>query len=341
MAEITNNLQLCANFIKTGGIVSFPTETVYGLGASIYDINALDNIFKIKNRPYNNPLIVHIYKFDQLRELVDLDESQLKVLKDFTDKLWPGPISIILPKSKKVNNLVSGNTEFVGIRIPANEISLEFLKKCDVPIAAPSANKYCHVSSVTWEHVKTEFLKEKIKIIPNNKDEFSVGIESTIISINFSSNLIEFLRPGFITKNIIQSIIKNDINLCQMGLKYKNCIESVPGSSTKHYAINKNTYLLEYDCEMRIGENTSFLDFGDTYKNYGIKNYYTLSESSNFLEAMQNLYSLLWTIEQNNTNNLIIFLPKIDNQFYNSLYNRIIKCCSGNVLSNGYGIGKN
>lgn len=343
MTHVTNDIQECANYLLKGGLVAFPTETVYGLGANIYDTNALQKIFKYKNRPFSNPLIVHIHSFNQINELVNLTNQQIDTIKTVTDKLWPGPLTLILPKSKLINELVSGGTGYVGIRIPANEVAIEFLKKCNCPIAAPSANKYCHVSSTKESHVFDDFKSLPIKILKNSieNDNFSVGIESTIIQIDFENSNIYFLRPGFVTKNMLYSVLKYEKNLLNFSFieRYDNI--NTPGSNKTHYAINKETYLLETDCEISLGNDTSFIDFGSNYKDSNIKFYYTMSESANFLEAMQNIYDLLHEIEKNETKNLIIYLPRVDNQFYNSLYNRIIKCCSGNVMKKGYGIGKN
>lgn len=338
MAEITSDIDVCSRHIKVGGLVSFPTETVYGIGANIYDLDAVLSIYKIKNRPTSNPLIVHIYDYNQLKDLVNLEEKEMDIVKMITDKFWPGPLTIIFPKSKLINNLVSGNTDFVGIRMPANDLTLEFLKKCNVPIAAPSANKYCHVSPTHYRHVYDEFKDQPIKILKEDSNNFKVGIESTIIKINFEDKKIKFLRPGFITENMIQAAC----NTNKINFSFQNSFEMkfVPGSDTKHYSINKETFLLEQNCEIMIDDNTTFLDFGNEYRNKNFKNYYTMSESGDLLEAMQNIYGILWDIEKNNTKTLIIYLPKIDSQFYKSLYNRIIKCCSGNTLFNRQGKGR-
>lgn len=343
MAHITSNIQECANYISKGGLVAFPTETVYGLGASIYDKVALQKIFSYKNRPVTNPLIVHIHSFDQIYDLVNLTNKQIETIKTVTDKLWPGPLTLILPKSNIVNDFVSAGTDYVGIRIPANDLAIEFLKNCNCPIAAPSANKYCHVSSTKESHVFKDFKSLPIKILKNNyeNDNFSVGIESTIIQIDFDNSNIYFLRPGFVTKNMLYSVLKYEKNLLNFSFieRYNNF--NTPGSNKTHYTINKATYLLEINCEIVLDTDTSFIDFGSNYKNSNIKYYYTMSESGNFLEAMQNIYNLLHEIENNDTTNLIIYLPRVDNQFYKSLYDRIIKCCSGNIMKTGYGIGKN
>lgn len=338
MAELTNNIEDCSKHIKLGGLVSFPTETVYGLGASIYDIDSLISIFKVKQRPLNNPLIVHIHDFSQLRQLVNISDNDMELVKVITDKFWPGPLTILFPKSDLINNLVSGNTNFVGIRMPANDLSLEFLKKCEVPIAAPSANKYCHVSPTHYNHVYQEFRDQPIKILKEENTNFSIGIESTIIKIDFKEKKIIFLRPGFITKNMIQAACNSNKNL--FTYEYNLEKEVVPGSNFKHYSINKETYLLEVNCDIMIDDKTTFLDFGSEYKDKNFKNYYTMSERGDLLEAMQNIYSLLWEIEKNNTKVLIIYLPKLNSQFYRGLYNRIVKCCSGNNFLKDYGRGR-
>lgn len=339
MAELTNSIEKCSRHIKLGGLVSFPTETVYGLGASIYDIDSLISVFKVKQRPMSNPLIVHIHNFNQLQDLTNISDDEMKLVKTITDKFWPGPLTIIFPKSKLVNNLVSGNTNFVGIRMPANDLTLEFLKECKLPIAAPSANKYCHVSPTHYSHVFQEFKDQPIKILKEDEEnKFSIGIESTIIKIIFDEKKIVFLRPGFITKNMIQAACNsNDLNFT---FEYGREMECIPGTHFKHYTINKETFLLEVNCDLNIDDKTTFLDFGSEYKDKNFTNYFTMSETGDLLEAMQNIYGLLWEIEKNKTKTLIIYLPKINSQFYQGLYNRIIKCCSGNNLLKDYGRGR-
>lgn len=335
MAEITDNLDDCAKHISNGGLVSFPTETVYGLGASIYNKEAIQKIFDYKERPKSNPLIVHIYEFNQIYKLVNLPEEKINIIKQITDQLWPGPLTLVLPKSKMVDDIVTSGSEYIGIRLPDNDIAINFLKKCNVPIAAPSANKYCHVSPTHHDHVMNDFKNLPIKIIKNNKDTLNIGIESSIIKIDFEENVITYLRPGFITPNIFNSIIRYDKWLNKFKFNNKFNETCTPGSNKKHYTINKKTYLLVDNSNIPFNKNEiSFIDFGDQYKKYGFNKYYTMSKSRNFLDAMKEIYSILRKIESDDTKYLIIYFPKTDNQFYDAIYNRLIKCSSGNIIRN-------
>jgi len=333
MTTVTEDLNKCANEIINGNLVAFPTETVYGIGASIYNENAINKIFKYKGRPNTNPLIVHIHNYKQLEEITNLTERDLKLVKKITDILWPGPLTLILPKSNKVSKIITANTDYIGVRMPSNKIALDFLKKCNVPVAAPSANKYCHVSPTNYKHVLKEFKNLELAIIPNHSEILDIGIESSIFKLNFEDNVIELLRPGFITFDMLTNILPNFDTI-------NNFEENnVPGSDKKHYAIKKKTFLLTKNLDINLNKDSiSFLDFGDKYKSYGFKYYHTLSKNYDFYKAMQNLYSKLHFIENDNTELLIIYFPEENNKYYEVIYNRLIRCCSGNLINNNFNL---
>ena len=134
----SDELSIAIQYIKKGKIVILPTETVYGIGANALDRNAVDKIFKIKGRPQDNPLIVHISDKDMLKELVtEIKDIEQKLI----DAFWPGPLTIIFPKKDIIPNNVTCNLDTVGIRMPSNKIARKFISECGTPIAAPSANK--------------------------------------------------------------------------------------------------------------------------------------------------------------------------------------------------------
>ena len=163
--------------MRNGGLVAFPTETVYGLGANALDRFAVAKIFELKERPSFDPLIVHIASFDDLAKLTTgANENVMRLAKHF----WPGPLTIVLPKSNIVPDIVTSGLDTVGIRMPDNEIALTLIKESGCPIAAPSANKFGQLSPVSASHVR--------KQLPNvdyilDGGTTTVGIESTIVSV--------------------------------------------------------------------------------------------------------------------------------------------------------------
>ena len=328
MAAITKNIDECVNYLLKGNLVSFPTETVYGLGANIYDEEAVNKIFDYKDRPKSNPLIVHIDSIDKINDLVDLNDDNMLELKNIMNMLTPGPISFLLPKTDKVPNYITADSDHVCIRIPSNTTALELLKKVKVPICAPSANIYCHVSPVKAKHVLSEFKDKKLLILEDIYDDNVIGIESTIIKIDFDHKNLIFLRPGFITPSMLMSICP------KYDYSYDKPKEHLPGSSSKHYSINKEIYIINNKNILKniSLENISVIEFGDTLSNS--KNFYSLSKNNNYVEAMQNFYEILRECENDLTEKLYICIePNEDNHFYVSLFDRMIKCANNKILS--------
>lgn len=324
MVRLTKDINECVNSILRSNIVAFPTETVFGLGANIYDKIAVDKIFNYKNRPTSNPLIVHIDNINKIDNLIDLDSNNLDKLKNIMNKLTPGPISFLLPKSKNVPDYVTGNTPYVCIRIPSNTTALKFIEAANVPICAPSANIYTHVSPTKCSHVISEFPDKKFLVLDDLYEDTVIGIESTIIKINFDTKIIDFIRPGFITPSMIMSICpKYDFSY-----NYLNK-ENIPGSGITHYSINKHTYIVQDKSVLRNIdlENISIIEFGsELQKN---KNYYSLSKKNNYIDAMQNFYEILRLCESDSTESVYICINKNeDNHFYIALFNRIIRCAN-------------
>lgn len=222
--DITTICQKAAEIIKKGGLVAFPTETVYGLGADAFNAIAVANIFKVKGRPSFDPLIVHVHNFSQLDLLVEkIPELALKLINTF----WPGPLTVVLPKKSCVPDIVTAGLSSVGIRMPSHPVALEFLQWCDTPIAAPSANLFGRVSPTTAEHVR-EQLGESIEMIIDG-GKCNIGIESTVVS--FTEDIPLLLRPGGTPIEEIEKVVGR--------IKIPSATEhlsSSPGRQLKHYA---------------------------------------------------------------------------------------------------------
>lgn len=207
--DITSNctsstLKAAATSLVDGNLVAFPTETVYGLGADATNEKAIARIYEVKGRPADHPLIVHISSINNLEKWAkEVPEYAIKLARNF----WPGPMTLILPRTELAKNFITGGQNYVGLRVPSHTVAIELLKEFEAQgglgIAAPSANKYGKVSSTSAEAVKLElgnFMKSKDKIIDGGSP--IIGVESTII--NCTKNIPVILRPGAITKNIIE-----------------------------------------------------------------------------------------------------------------------------------------
>jgi len=186
--------------LKNGGIVVFPTETVYGLGANAFNESAVNRIFQAKGRPSDNPLIVHIYSQEFLPLVVK--EVNLLAIKLF-EIFSPGPLTVVLPKVEKIPFVVTAGLETVAVRIPSHPVAREILKLCNFPVAAPSANKSGRPSPTTFEMAVREMNGRVDAIINGGMCE--IGLESTVVKIE--GDRVKILRPGFISKEMIEDAL--------------------------------------------------------------------------------------------------------------------------------------
>lgn len=236
-------LKIAAKCIKQGGIVVFPTETVYGIGANVFDKNAAQQLFKIKKRPADNPLIVHIAKFSQLKHLVSYVPKKAKILMK---KFWPGPLTLVLPKKRKVPNIVTAGLDTVAVRMPSHPVAKTLIELSESPIAAPSANISGTPSCASGKHTKDDFFGKVDIIIDSGKT--NIGLESTIVKIGKKSYL---LRPGKITLEELRKLIPN----IEIHTKSKRPL--APGMKYRHYAPKAKLILLEKDkWDKKIPTNT-------------------------------------------------------------------------------------
>lgn len=266
-----------ANVIKNSGLVVFPTETVYGLGANALDPVAVKKIFDAKERPSYDPLIVHIDSIDKIDMITSSFPVNAKIL---ADNFWPGPLTMILPKKSNVPDLVTSNLPSVGVRIPNHPTTLEFLKETGLPIAGPSANKFGYISPTKSSHL-TDLLPNVDYILEGG--ECRVGIESTIISL---VNEPVILRKGIITKEEIERLIgpvSERVN--------SSSNPEAPGMLKKHYA--PKTKLEIYNPEQSYSGNIAFITFGDKNVPLVCNKVVNLSESGDYKEAAERIYATL------------------------------------------------
>ena len=245
-------MEEAAELIKSGDIVAFPTETVYGLGANAFDENAVAKIFAAKGRPADNPLIVHIAKKDQLSEIVL--EVPL-IAKKLIKKFWPGPLTIVFKKSQKIPSNVTAGLDTVAVRMPAHKVALDLIKKAGVPIAAPSANSSTRPSPTCAQHVYDD-LNGKIPYIIDG-GTCKVGLESTVLSLANEKAII--LRPGKVTLEQIQKTIGKLGKVSVANQLINNQTPSSPGMKYRHYSPTAEVILVENgnDFEKKVFENSS------------------------------------------------------------------------------------
>lgn len=280
-----------ARILKDGGLVVFPTETVYGLGANAYDENAVANIFKAKGRPQDNPLIVHISSLDQVNDIaVDVPDEFYKLAERF----MPGPLTVILKKSDKIPYVVTAGGDTVGVRMPDNAYTRQLIAK-SFPLAAPSANRSKHISPTTAQHVYEDLNGEVDLILDDGACQ--VGIESTVLDLTVDVPTI--LRPGAVTADMLLDVVGQ---VSQNGKIIK--VAKAPGMKYTHYApkvdtvtaVNIDHAVNEYDKQASLGKNPVIVA-RDIYRDT-VKDRNLISLGVTVEDYTRNIYSALHTAEK-------------------------------------------
>lgn len=191
-----------AEIIRAGGLVAFPTETVYGLGANALDAAAVAKIYEAKGRPSTSPLIVHVSSIEMARSLV---KEWPKQAQELAARWWPGPLTLVLPKADIIPDIVTAGLPTVGVRVPAHPVALELIEAAKLPLAAPSANRFKELSPTTAAHVRAAFA-DTIPVLDGGPTR--VGIESTVVAIQ--DGKITLLRPGMIALEEIETAVAQE-----------------------------------------------------------------------------------------------------------------------------------
>lgn len=246
MTKIIKDTETAAEQILAGNVVALPTETVYGLGANALNANAVLKVYEVKERPKFNPLIVHVSSVEDVEKYVeDIPEEIYKLM----DKFSPGPITYILKRKDLIPDIVCAGLDTMAIRIPSHDLFNKVLKLTDLPISAPSANRFGRVSPTSAEDVMKE-LDGKIEyILDGGKCE--IGIESTVVA--YINDVLEILRPGFISKEDIEKVVGK--------VKETETEEKIiaPGMIKHHYSPKTPLYitgaenLSKYESEKEVG----------------------------------------------------------------------------------------
>ncbi len=233
-------IERAASLLKEGQIVVFPTETVYGLGADAMQPQALERIFAAKERPYSDPLIVHIADVEALEMLVTAIPEQAKLL---ANSFWPGPLTMILPASTRVPSLVTAGLSTVAVRMPRHPVALALIRASSSPIAAPSANRFMHISPTTAQHALTD-LDGRVPLILDG-GPCEVGVESTVLDL--CSPVPTILRPGGVSLEALQHVLPGVIyhTTSNKQQQDEHAPQTAPGQLLKHYAPSIPTFLFE------------------------------------------------------------------------------------------------
>lgn len=318
-----NSLALAKDIIINGGVVAIPTETVYGLGANAFDTEAVESIFRIKGRPNDNPLIVHVHKDYDISALVeDIPEYAKLLAKAFL----PGPLTMVYKSKGAVSKAVSCGLDTLAIRIPSHEGAQRFLKYVNLPIAAPSANVSKHVSPTSAEHVFYD-LNGKVRLILDG-GKSQGGIESTVLDCTGKSPVI--LRSGLITREMIarvagscgEYVYKDGMRAISPGMKYKHYS---PDCRTVMYNFDElDKAVRQYNEEREKGVKVYLLCDGSTAAKAGVENVLNLGNNEN--EIASNLYSKLREGEKK-AELIIAVAPEKQDGVMAGVMNRLSKAC--------------
>ena len=291
---ITKDISFACEILKTGEVVAVPTETVYGLAANGLNPAAVKKIFEAKARPFNNPLILHFANQEQIYPFI-LDFPP--ILKQLTAVFWPGPLTVLLPKSNLVDDLITGGKAKVAIRIPSHPDFHALLQQIDFPLAAPSANLYGRVSPTNTEHVYNQ-LKGKIPLILDG-GPCEKGIESTIIGMENEQVIV--YRLGSIS---IEEIALHLGEVPQ--IKNEATEKGIASGMVKyHYAPSTPLYFYE-KASTQIEQQNGYIFFKEYPNNTKIENAIILSESGDLQESARKLYSALHEFDERGFHHIYI-----------------------------------
>jgi L-threonylcarbamoyladenylate synthase len=311
------DINIAKALLEKGELVAIPTETVYGLAANGFSETAIIKIFEAKNRPFFDPLILHSNSIEKIKKFVkEIPEPAMRLAKKF----WPGPLTLILPKTEQVPDLVTSGLPDVAVRIPNHPLTLELLSQLDFPLAAPSANPFGYVSPTSAAHVKKQ-LGNKVQYILDG-GECSVGIESTIVGFENGRTIV--YRLGGLSLEEIETVTgKVDVRINQ------SSNPKAPGQLKSHYAPRKPLYIGEPVQLLKKfnGKKTGVISF---YKKYPGAQSITLSEKKDLHEAAHNLFSAIRKLDESDVD--VIVAEIFPDEFLGRAINdRLKRAAAGNA----------
>lgn len=321
------DIALAGEILRRGGLVAFPTETVYGLGANALDEDAVRRIYVAKGRPSDNPLIVHIARKE---DIVPLVTEVTPMAKALMDAFFPAPLTIILPKSDAVSDVVSGGLNTVAVRMPGNEIARRVIRAAGVPIAAPSANTSGLPSPTKAEYVIDDMMGRIDAVIDGGDCQY--GVESTVLTLATDTPTI--LRPGAITKEMLEQVI-GPVNVAPAVLEgmAENETAASPGMKYKHYSPNARVMVVK-------GDSRQYRDFVNTKKDaYALCfeeddvaiPHIVYGKQDDDLAQAKNLFDALRRLDKMGAKRVYAHIPHIDGVGM-AVYNRLIRAAAFCVI---------
>ncbi|GAB3954564.1 L-threonylcarbamoyladenylate synthase [Spirosoma harenae] len=285
MAQIGTDRQAAKAFLEAGNVVGIPTETVYGLAGNALNPDAVLTIFRVKNRPSFDPLIVHTDSLDKLdRFVTDLPEAARQLAQTF----WPGPLTLLLPKQALIPDLVTSGLPNVAVRIPNHPLTLDLLRSLDFPLAAPSANPFGYISPTTAQHVADQ-LGDQVPYILDGGPA-GVGLESTIVG--FENNKATVYRLGGLALDQVEQVIGP-----VSARTHSTSNPKAPGMLSSHYAPRKPLILLPFGESPQPSERAGALVFREPFGGILPENQRVLSPTGDMNEAAKNLFAHLRALD--------------------------------------------
>ena len=334
MAE---ELEEACKILKSGGLVAFPTETVYGLGGDAFNPLASSKIYKAKGRPSDNPLIVHIASMEDLYRVADgITDSGLKL----AEKFWPGPLTIIFKKKEEVPLSTTGGLGTVAVRMPSHTVARELIRQSGVCIAAPSANKSGRPSPVRAEHV-IEDLDGRIDMVIDGGST-GIGIESSIVDASGSEIVI--LRPGYITKDMLLGVVDKVTTdpAIESRIPEEGITAKAPGMKYRHYAPEGQLLIVEGSqsavagrintlVEEKEGYKTAVIATDETKNLYKCKIVKSIGSRKNEASIAAGLYDILREMDYLGAQ--YIYSESFDNDILGgAVMNRMIKAAAYHIV---------
>ena len=322
------DIKKCADYIKDGNLVIFPTETVYGIGADGLNSDAIKKIFEAKGRKTDNPLILHVSSIDMVYKIAkDINDIELNLMNAF----FPGPLTIVFDKKECVPYIATGNLETVGIRMPSNVIANKLIEYSNTPIAAPSANVSGRPSGTNISDIIDE-LGSKVSGIIDGGDT-KIGVESTVVRV--IDNNIHILRPGYITKEMLEKYAPVIVDKHILGDIEKGDKILSPGMKYKHYAPNTKCVMVYSDDKDKLISKINELETTNTLVicNELNRKYFknSISYGTSLEDIAHNIFRILREVDKYNVDLVIIEGVKKE-ELGLAIMNRLLRACSHNYI---------
>lgn len=320
----TENIEAAALIIRRGGLVAFPTETVYGLGADALNPGAVGRIYEAKGRPSDNPMIVHISRASEIGQLTPfITQDMIKLI----DHFWPGPLTLVVKKKDIVPFRTTGGLDTVAVRMPDHPVALDLIRLAGVPIAAPSANLSGKPSPTKADHVKDDLMGKVDAILMGG--DCRVGIESTVLDLTGKTPMI--LRPGIVTADSIEAVLEKPVLLdpSLKGLPAEELVAKSPGMKYKHYAPKAQMLVVEGSREKVKAEIERLRIVNEKIGNkVGV----ILFEEKAFVEAAHDFFSRLRELDQQGVDLILAGALSDTDGVGFAVMNRMFKSAGYNIV---------